>query len=264
MYTYQPITSMQSILKITFIAILFPFFADAQYDFRIGTGSMWLDGDVDILCGLGSINTLDVGLDYQLTNYFYLSGSLGYGNTKGLDQYKTWGFNKSGFSQQNKIYEDYKDRRFAAYHSTNIAFASLGLSYKLYMSTDNVFLSIGFQAGYGIANTYLNLYNDENQVYELPTISGRPTGPLITPNLFDDSFESKLPESGSLFHYGPHVSIGFNVNSKGYVGISTNMYLTNSDNQDGIAYRVAFDNTVADIICRTTLMYTHRFGTFNW
>ncbi|MFT4536382.1 MAG: hypothetical protein ACJA1A_003117 [Saprospiraceae bacterium] len=145
---------MNDRFRLSIISFLFPFLMQGQIDVAIGTGSMWLDGDVDILCGLGSINFVDVSMEYQLKNNFYFGASLGYGNVKGLEPYNIWQHRSSGGGLVESFYDTYEDAIYAPYHSTNILSSNLGLSYKMYLSHDDIFLKVGFQAGLSKASTY--------------------------------------------------------------------------------------------------------------
>ena len=256
---------MNTTLRLTILSTLFPFLLQGQFDVSIGTGSMWLDGDVNILCGLGSVNFIDIGIDYQLKNNFYFGGSIGYGNAKGLAQYQVWQHRNNGGGLVESFYDAYENTIYAPYHSTNILSSSLGLSYKLYLNHDNIFLKAGFHAGFSRASTYMNLYNAENNIYELPPLPSRATEPSYPPSLFDDTFDSKMDEAGSFFQYGPSLSMGFNVSKNGYVGVGYSLQITNTDYLDGISYRTALDKTNNDDnIHKASIDYTHRFGTFHW
>jgi len=252
-------------LKLILLSILLPVFLHGQFDVSIGTGSLWLDGDVDILCGLGSINSFDISVDYQLKNQFYCGASIGYGNAKGLEQFQSWQGRAIGGGLVEPFYDSYQLSIYAPYHSTNILSSSIGLSYKIYLNHDNLFLKIGLNAGFSNASTYMNLYDTENNIYELSTTNGRVIEPIYPPELFDETFESKMDEAGTFFHYGPNINIGFNISKNGYFGIAYSFQITNTDYLDGIAYRTALDSTNNnDFIQKASLVYTHRFGTFNW
>lgn len=260
---------MKPSIRLIILSILIPYMLSGQFDISVGTGSMWLDGDVDILYGLGSVNSADISIDYQLKNHFYLTGSVGYGNVKGLNQfYPLLGIDIGGGLVEG-IYEDYRETRYTPYHSTNILSTSVGVSYKYYLSHDNIFVKVGFQAGLSKASTYMNLYDAENNIYQIPSLVSlgvfRPQVPIYPPSLFDDTFESKMDEAGFFYQYGPDVSIGLQLSKNGYLGIGYSFQFTSTDYLDGIAWRTAVDNSNNnDFIQKASIEYTHRFGTFHW
>jgi hypothetical protein len=257
---------MQFLFKLVVIFILFPSLLIGQYDVSIGTGSMWLRGDVSILCGLGSVNSADITVDYQLKNQFYLGLSLGYGNAKGLEQYRIWRGKGLGGGLLESIYDDYEDSIYAPYHSTNILSSSVGLSYKIYLAHDILFIKAGFQFGFSKAKTFMNLYDAEGKIYELPTggFTG-PGTPRYPPELFDDTYETHMDNVGIFIHYSPKISIGFHVSAKGYMGVGYTFLVTNTDYLDGIAWITGLNKSPSnDVIHKAMIEYTHRFGTFNW
>ncbi len=255
-------------IKLTLLSILFPIFLHGQFDVSIGTGSIWVDGDVDILCGIGSVNSFDIAVDYQLINQFYFGASIGYGNAKGLEQFVSWQGKSLGGGLLEPIYQDYDSSIYAPYHSTNILTFSLGLSYKLYLSHDNLFIKVGVRAGYSKVDTYMNLYDADNNIYELPpssTTSFQAQDPTYPPELFDDSFETHMDNIGTVFQYGPRASLGFNITKNSYIGIAYSIQILDTDYLDGIAWRTSLDKTNNnDMIHQAMIEYTHRFGTFNW
>lgn len=256
---------MNKSFRVSITALFFPFFLHGQFDVSVGTGSMWLGGEVDILCGLGSVNSIDVAIDYQLKNNFFFGGSIGYGNAKGLEQFNSWQHSSNGGGLVESFYDDYIGAIYAPYHSTNILSSNLEISFKMYLIHDDIFLKIGFLAGFSKASTYMNLFNSENKIYELPPSIFRALEPIYPPSLFDNTFESQMDLAGIFFQYGPSVGIGINVSKDGYLGIEYTMQMTTTDYLDGIAWKTEFDQTGNnDIIRRATIVYTHRFGTFNW
>jgi len=260
---------MKVCIHLIILSILTPFVASSQYDLSIGVGSIWLNGDVDILCGLGSVNAADFTIDYQLKNNFYLTGRAGFGNAKGLNQYYTLSGKDIGGGLVEEIYKDYKESIYTPYHSTNILSTSVGIAYKYYLDNDNIFIKIGFQGGLSRADTYMNLYDAERNIYMVPSLISlgifRPQEPIYPPSLFDDTFESKMDEAGIFYQYGPDISIGLQVSNRGYLGIGYSFLFTSTDYLDGIAWRTALDKTNNnDLIQKASIEYTHRFGTNNW
>ncbi len=251
------------------IIILFPSMLYGQYDISIGTGSHWLNSDVNVLCGLGSLNYANGTIDYQVKDEFYLTGNIGYGNAKGLNQYFAFNGFALGGGLVEDIYKDYSETIYAPYFSSNILSISAGPSFKQYLANDNIFVKVGFQIGLSHARTYMNLYDAENNIYMLPTLltlgAFGPQEPIYTQDLFDDTFETQVEEAALFYHYGPHINLGLQVNDKGYLGVRYTVHLTNTDNLDGIAWRTAVDRTDNnDFIHKATVEYVHRFGTFNW
>lgn len=256
---------MYTNFKLLAVLILLPLMTIAQYDITIKTGSIWVDGDVDKLCGIGSVNQLGATIDYQVKNNLYITAGLGYGNAKGLEQYESWRHVSNGGGLQEGIYDDYADAIYAPYHSTNIISSNIGLVYKAYFNDDNIFLKTSITFGLSSARTYMNLYDAENKIYDLPVAPFRPDAPVYPTSLFDDTFESRMIEAGTFFHLGPSVGLGFNISNNGFIGIGYAIQITNTDYLDGIAFRTAFDDTNnSDLIYRASLEYTHRFGTFQW
>lgn len=257
---------MRKLFQSFILFLIIPVLSHCQFDTNLSIGSMWIDGDVDNLSYLGSINSVDLSVEYQLKNHFYFSGSLGYGRTKGLEQYNAWTHISRGGGLIEPIYADYESSIYPPHHLTKIISANLGLTYKKYLFHDRLVISVGYRAGISNAKTYLNLYDKASNIYNFAfTSAQRPSSPLFPESAFDTTFESKMDTKESVLHHGPLVQIGVNIFSQGYIGIRYTMDITNSDYLDGITRRTALDRTNNnDFIQRYAVVYTHRFGTFHW
>lgn len=254
--------------KASILSFFFPVLLFGQYDLSIGTGAMWLDADVDPVNKELNINALQASIAYQIFNDFYLDGNIGYGKTKGLEKSTPWTSSTVGGGLIEPIYSDYTTEIYAPYHATKIISLNVGPSFKKYFFHDIVFVKLGISGGVSHATVHMNLYDSDDNIYILPTPFFPRSSPrldIYTEDLFDDTFESKFENVGTIFQIGGNFSVGLNVANNGYLSVGLSIQTTNEDYLDGISFRTALDATNNnDMIVKTNIMYTQRFGTFSW
>lgn len=181
-------------LRLFFLfCLLMSFTSYGQVSTKVQIGSAQSLTDVDPT--LDPLNAGQISVLYDFTHHLSFSAAIGFYTVNGTDLF-TW----SSAANGGGLVEDYYMPEIA--YSWNPSFSSqvlnfnVGGLYRYELIEDRLTFQLGAGVGIAHTNTYVNLLNQREELYQLS--AGVPVTLEYLDRLYDGTFETRVEDLGSL------------------------------------------------------------------